>query len=56
MVTRFGSKVGQIDPKLDLPGTFSDQISVHFGSQSQTLLKTTGTFSDQISVHFDPKN
>ena len=29
---RFGSKVGQIDPKWDKSGTFSDQISVHFGS------------------------
>ena len=29
---RFGSKVGQIGPKLNKSGTFSDQISVHFGS------------------------
>ena len=30
---RFGSKVGQNGPpKLDKSGTFSDQISVHFGA------------------------
>ena len=29
---RFGSKVGQIGPKWDKSGAFSDQISVHFGS------------------------
>ena len=31
-VTRFGPKVGQISPKWDKSGTFSDQISVHFGA------------------------
>ena len=30
---RFGSKVGQIGPKLDKSGTFSDQISVHLARQ-----------------------
>ena len=30
--SRFGSKVGQIGPKWDKSGTFSDQISVHFGA------------------------
>ena len=28
----FGSKVGQIGPIWDKSGTFSDQISVHFGA------------------------
>ena len=28
---RFGAKVFKIGPKLDKSGTFSDQISVHFG-------------------------
>jgi len=32
---RFGSKVGQIGPKLDKSGAFSDQISVHL-ARSQT--------------------
>ena len=32
---RFGPKVFQIGPKLDKSVTFSDQISVHFGSMSQ---------------------
>jgi len=29
-VARFGPKVGQIGPKWDKSGTFSDPISVHF--------------------------
>ena len=29
---RFGSKKGQISPKWDKSGVFSDQISVHFGA------------------------
>ena len=29
---RFGLKVGQIGPKWDKSGTFSDQILVHFGA------------------------
>jgi len=29
---RLGPKVGQIGPKWDKSRTFSDQISVHFGS------------------------
>ena len=33
---RFGSKVGQIGPKWDKSGTFSDQISVHLAPSSQT--------------------
>ena len=36
---RFGSKVGQIGPRGDRSGTFSDQISVHFRSLSQHVLK-----------------
>ena len=36
---RFGPKVGQIAPKWDKSGTFSDQISVHFGL-SQNVLKS----------------
>ena len=31
----FGSKVGQIGPKWDKSGTFSDQISVHLARSSQ---------------------
>ena len=38
-LTRFGPKVGQIDPKWDKSGIFfSDHISVHFGSVSQNIL------------------
>ena len=36
---RFGSKVGQIDPKWDKSGTFSDQISVHLAQMSWSDLK-----------------
>ena len=32
---RFGSKVGQIGPKWDKSESFSDQISVHFGSSTK---------------------
>ena len=32
-VTKLGPKMGQIGPKWDKSGTFSDQISVHFGAQ-----------------------
>ena len=39
-VARYGSNVGQIDIKLDQSVIFSDQISVHFGSASQNLLKS----------------
>ena len=31
----FGPKEGQIDPKWNKSGTFSDQISIHFGSAGQ---------------------
>ena len=31
-VIRFGPKIGQIGPKWDKSGTFTDQISVHFGA------------------------
>ena len=34
-LVRFGPDVGQIGPKWDNSGTFSDQISVHFGFQSR---------------------
>ena len=37
---RFGLKVGQIGPKWDKCWTFSDKISVHFGSLSQNVLKS----------------
>ena len=37
---RFYPKVGQITSKWDKSGTFSDQISVHFGSPSQNVLKS----------------
>ena len=43
---RFGSKVGQIGPKRDKSGAFSDQISVHLELRA---------FSDQISVHLAPR-
>ena len=36
---RFGLKVSHIGPKWDKSGAFSDQISLHFGSQSQNVLK-----------------
>ena len=36
---RFGTKVGQIGNNWDKSGTFSDQISVQFGSASQNVLK-----------------
>ena len=39
-MTRFEPKVGQISPKWDKSGTYSDQISVHFGSPSQNVLKS----------------
>ena len=39
-LTRFGLKMGQIGPKWDKSGTFSDQIPVHFGSSSQSVLKS----------------
>ena len=32
-------RLGQVSPKCDKSGTFSDQISVHFGSESQNVLK-----------------
>ena len=32
---RFGSKVGQIGPKWDKSGAFSDQISVHLAQGRQ---------------------
>ena len=36
---RFGSKVGQIDPKLDKSGAFSDQISVHLARGLKSDMK-----------------
>ena len=36
---KFGLKLGQIDPKWDKSDIFLDQISVHFGSPSQNVLK-----------------
>ena len=40
---KFGSQVGQIGPKWDISGTFSDQISVHLtrGRQSEPLWSQT---------------
>ena len=35
LIVKFGSEVGQIDLKSDKPMTFSDKISVHFGSENQ---------------------
>ena len=39
-IARFGPKVGQIGPKWEKSGTFSDQISVHFGALRQNVLKS----------------
>ena len=53
---RFGSKVGQIGPKWDKSGAFSDQISVHwFGSKVGQIgpkWDKSGACLDQISVHY----
>ena len=35
---RFGSKVGQISPKWDKSGAFSDHISVHFVGEIRDYL------------------
>ena len=37
---RVETKLGQIGLKLDKSGTFSDQISVHFGAGCQNVLKS----------------
>ena len=37
---RFGLKVGQIGPKWDKSGIFSDQNSLHFGSVRESVLKS----------------
>ena len=37
---QFGKQVGQIVPNWEKSVTFSDQISVHFGSESQNVLKS----------------
>ena len=37
---RFGSNVGHIGPKWEKSVTFSNQISVHFGSVGQNVLKS----------------
>ena len=50
---KFEPKEGQIGTKWDKSGTFSDQISVHFGAgQIGTEWKKYETFSDQISVMY----
>ena len=50
---RFGSKVGQLFPEWEKFGTFSDQISIHFGSDWPHMGQDKpGSFSDQILVHF----
>ena len=63
-MARFGPKVGQIGPKWDKSGTFSDQISVHFNSKSsksQDLLKSDligprfVSFGSNLT-HFGPKS
>ena len=42
MVVRFWAKLGQIGPKWDKPGTFSDKISVglHCGTVRPNVLKS----------------
>ena len=35
---RFGTKVSQIDPKWDKSGSFSDQITEHFGAPCSEIL------------------
>ena len=39
-VPRCWLKMGQIGPKWDKSGTFSDQISEHFGATRQNVLKS----------------
>ena len=38
---RFGSKVGQIGPKWDKSGTFSDQTSVHFSGRNGVMVSAS---------------
>ena len=40
MVGLAPTKVGQIGPKWDKPGTFSDQISVHLAPRAPNALKS----------------
>ena len=47
---RFESRVAQICPKRDKSGTFSDQISVNFGSPSQNVLKFPGSIWGQYGT------
>ena len=55
-VARFGLEIGQISPKSEKSGTFLDQISVHFGSASQNVLKSDLKKFQifPISDQFDP--
>ena len=52
--------MGQIVPKLDKSGTFSDQISVHFGWLSQNVLSIIRRFDyffcvlKQVFIHMCP--
>ena len=53
--------MGQIEPKYDKCGTFSDQISIHFASASQDVLKYDLKKSQICPVwanltHFGPKS
>ena len=50
-VTRFGPKMGQIGPKWEKSGSFSDQISVHFGADPQTDRHFRISNSNLILVH-----
>ena len=51
-MSHLGPKVGQIEPKLDKSGTFSDQISVHFGS---TFVQEFDQFGFNLT-HFGAKS
>ena len=51
---RFWPKVGQIGTKWDKSGTFSDKISVHFGSANHKLVQThlNGTNPGLFQIRF----
>ena len=51
---RFGPKVGQTSNKQDKSRTFSDQIPVQFGSESQNILKYELKKSDIFPICSQP--
>ena len=52
---RFGSKVGQIGPKLDNSGAFSDQISVHYGADWPQMGQIRDFFRTDFSTFWRNK-